>query len=156
ASGKGRGRETPGRGGRDARSARGARGTEPPLEGEPGAAPGGGGRRGRRPPQGLGTAADFHDGGKNLSRREMLGLSTAEDVRGGGSNLLLSRRESSSASKETRRHNPPGREAQQGVVNRNSFRPLREGPEEEKLQQLLGTNSRSLPEARGRDSLRRD
>ncbi|CAN0439830.1 unnamed protein product, partial [Ectocarpus sp. 12 AP-2014] len=159
ASGKGRGRETPGRGGRDARSARGAWAMEPPLVGEPGAAAGGGGRGGRRPPPGSGTAADLHDGGKDLSRREMLGLSTAEHVRGGGSNLLLSRRESSSASKEMRRRNPPlqpGREAQQEIVNRNSFRPLREDPEQEKLQQLLGTNSRSLPEARERDHLRRD
>ncbi|CAB1106793.1 unnamed protein product [Ectocarpus sp. CCAP 1310/34] len=131
---------------------------EPPLVGEPGAAPGGGGRGGRRPPPGLGTAADMHDGGKNLSRRKMLGLSTAEHVRGGGSNLL-SRRESSSASKETRRRNPPlqpGREAQQEIVNRNSFRPLREDPEEEKLQQFLRTNSRSLPEDRERGHLQRD
>ncbi|CAM9968001.1 unnamed protein product, partial [Ectocarpus sp. 12 AP-2014] len=42
------------------------------------------------------------------------------------------------------------------VVNRNSFRPLREDPEEEKLHQLLGTSSRSIPEARERDRLRRN
>ncbi|CAN0353998.1 unnamed protein product [Ectocarpus sp. 6 AP-2014] len=164
ASGKGRGRETRGRGGRDPRSARGAWVMKPPLMGEPGAAAGGGGGGGRRPPPGLGTADDGQHGGKNPSRREMLDLGTAEDVRGGGSNLLLSRRESSSSSwKEARRRDPPlqqpGREPQQETINRNSFRPLREDPEEEEeelQQQLLGTNSRSLPEARERGHLRRD
>ncbi|CAN0022875.1 unnamed protein product [Ectocarpus sp. 6 AP-2014] len=164
ASGKGRGRETRGRGGRDPRSARGAWVMKPPLMGEPGAAAGGGGGGGRRPPPGLGTADDVQHGGKNPSRREMLDLGTAEDVRGGGSNLLLSRRESSSSSwKEARRRDPPlqqpGREPQQETINRNSFRPLREDPEEEEeelQQQLLGTNSRSLPEARERGHLRRD
>ncbi|CAN0412494.1 unnamed protein product, partial [Ectocarpus sp. 8 AP-2014] len=102
------------------------------------------------------TADGVQHGGKNPSRREMLDLGTAEDVRGGGSNLLLSRRESSSSSwKMTRRRDrplkQPGREPQEETINRNSFRPLREDPEEEEelqQQQLLGTNSRSLPEAR--------